>query len=76
MKIPHTEVNWYYKNYEILKNHSRAYRIIYKSQYSTGPIEVDTIYYDRNIKKFSKLLQDCKIIKFEEIDKLYLCQGV
>lgn len=69
MKLSQVEINWAWKNYEMLKSHDDAYNILYTTKSGIGRIVVDTIYYERNIKKFTKLLADCDIIKFEVIKK-------
>ena len=57
------------KEYSVYMTNNRAYRITYRSGYSTGTIEIDTLLYQKRINKFRSKFKDCEIIKFEEVEK-------
>ena len=55
-----------YKDYEAVKNCKTIYKIDYITKSGRGHIEVKTLYYQKYITKFCKLLKDVKITSFTE----------
>lgn len=55
--------------YRAITRNEKVYEITYRSQYSRGKIIIDTKYYNKVAKKFTKALKDCFIESIIEVNK-------